>query len=175
MRLFNVAAISIVLMLAIPASASEHKRMANKHVDFSGVFASSAKETVFKFEDLSDDETAISHDSSSHTSFQAEKEFRPAWFDYNKRVSHGGEHVMKGNHFSEGYGHHKGRWDREPHGGNGHQGGHDWDEDDGHHGGHGDHEWDDDDDFTQPVPEPETYAMMLAGLFAIGALKRRKA
>jgi hypothetical protein len=25
------------------------------------------------------------------------------------------------------------------------------------------------------VPEPETYAMLLAGLFAIGALKRRKA
>jgi hypothetical protein len=28
---------------------------------------------------------------------------------------------------------------------------------------------------AQPVPEPETYAMLLAGLFAIGALKRRKA
>ena len=39
---------------------------------------------------------------------------------------------------------------------------------------HDDNEWDNDDVITAPVPEPETYAMMLIGLGLLGFMTRRK-
>jgi PEP-CTERM motif len=172
MRKFNFVAMLMALVLASPASASENKREANKHKEFSNIFASASKDFAFKFADLSNHKNTISRDLPSPSSFQFKTESEFDWFGQNRHNSHENEH---GHRLVDGDDDHEVRWDREHHGGNGHHESHDWDENGGYHGDRGDHEWDDDDDFTQPVPEPETYAMLLAGLFTIGALKRRKA
>lgn len=172
MRLFNFVVMLIALVLANPASASENKREANKHKEFSNIFAPASKDFASKFADLSNHKTTRSQDFPSPNSFQAELESGFDWFGHNRSDLHDDEHKTS---LIAGDDSHEFSWGREHHGGNGHHGGHEWDDNGGHHGGHGDHEWGDDNDFTQPVPEPETYAMLLAGLFTIGALKRRKA
>jgi hypothetical protein len=169
MKLFNFVVMLIALVLANPASASENKREANKHKEFSNIFTPASKDFAFKFADLSNHKTTRSQDIPLASSFQAEAESGFDWFGNNKHNSHDMENE---NSLIAGDDHHEYRWDREQHSSNGHHGDHEWDDNGGHHG---DHEWGEGDYCTQPVPEPETYAMLLAGLFFIGALKRRKA
>jgi hypothetical protein len=168
MRQFNFVVMLMAMLLASPVSASESKHEAKKSKEFSNIFTPTSKDFAFKFADLSNHKTTRPQDYPSPGSFQAEAESGFDWFGKNKHNSHDKENE---NLLIAGDDHHENRWDREHHG-NGHHGGYDWNNSD--HWGQGDIG-----DYcnvpTQPVPEPETYAMLLAGLFTIGALKRRKA
>jgi hypothetical protein len=172
MRKFNFVVVLMALVLANPVNASESKYEAKKHEEFSKLFVPESKDFTFKFSDLSNHKTSTSRDFPSPSSFQFKSESDFDWFGKNKHHSQESEHE----HSFIADDDHEFRWNREHHGGNWHHGS----------GHHGDYDWDDSDHWgqgdigdycnvpTQPVPEPETYAMFLAGLFTIGALKRRK-
>lgn len=175
MRKFNFVVMLMALVLANPASASESKHETKKHQEFSSLFVPASKEFTYKFADLSNHKSTTLQDSPSPSSFQFKTESEFDWFGQNRHNSHENEH---GHTLITGDDDHEFRWDREHHGenwhhGNGHHGGYDWEDNGGH--GHGNHDWNEGDYCIQPVPEPETYAMLLAGLFSIGVLKRRKA
>jgi hypothetical protein len=162
MKLFNFVLICGILATPVAASASSHN--ASKHLSQSGIFESSLNEGVFKHlskpvdyladqfltaspDTFSRDSAAIEHQQFAKKSFQADTETT------FKLAENNGEF---GSHTSD-LGHHFGNFS---HGNEHHE-----------HEGYKDR----DDHVSLPVPEPETYLLMLAGLLMIGTAMRNKA
>jgi hypothetical protein len=173
MRLLNIAVIMIVAAFASPVSATENKQ----HTDLGKLLAQSS----FKYVDLSKHKSDISHSLFAKRDSHGKREYIHDLMGNGRDDSEDRTDVWSRIDEHENEDRHESRWENKHDWGNGHGGsnGHDWNDDD--HWDNDNH-WDDDEigDYcnggpTQPVPEPETYAMMLAGLLMLGVAKRRQA
>jgi hypothetical protein len=161
MRLLNIAVMMIAAAFASSVSAGENKQ----HADLGKLLAHSS----FKYVDLSEHKSEELHSLFAKRDSHAENDFDHSLIADGRDNHEEHEHTWSevGEHENEGY-HHESHGENEHDWGNGGHWGnnHDWDDEIGDycHGGP-----------TQPVPEPETYAMMLAGLLMLGVAKRRQA
>lgn len=175
MRLFNIVGIIIMLTLCASAMATEHKQMTNKHAAFTKIFSSKSNASAFKFANYSDESLLnpsrnILDDKKGSFQFQAEND------SYFKLLVHGESYFHKNEKNEHRYSHSLMEMNDEHEGhGQGHGG---WGYEDGDHGGighgdddHGDRDYD---DIKSPVPEPGSYALLLAGLLMLSVIKRRK-
>jgi PEP-CTERM motif len=161
MKLFNIAAVLIATAFTMPANATGNKH----HTDFGNLLALSS----FKFVDLSEHKSEMSHSLFSKRDSQVENDFDHSLIadgqdnhnEHEYTWSEVGEHENEGHHYESQLENEHGWGNGEHWGNNDHR---DHDEiGDYCHGGP-----------TQPVPEPESYAMMLAGLLMLGVARRHQ-
>jgi len=180
-RLFNFVVILILVTLATSATASEDKRVSyqqsSTHDQFNPIAGESALASVTtysgdylagSFGKMLENKTTTLQKQYIQGSFQAETKFKfPLTQNNSGHGLYSGENesardVIFHSYFNKGY---------EP----------SFNRDDevsfkagyGQYEGHWNHgDWDD--RVNPPVPEPETYALMLVGLMMLGALKYRK-
>jgi hypothetical protein len=183
-RLFNFVVILILVTLATSATASENKRVSyqqsSTHDQLNPIAGESALASVIpysgdylagSFGKMLENKTTTLQKQYTQGSFQAETKFKfplnlngsghglysgenesardlisHGYFDKGHEPSFNGDDEVS---FKAGYGQYEGHWNQWNHG--------DWD-----------------DRVNPPVPEPETYALMLVGLMMLGALKYRK-
>jgi hypothetical protein len=167
MRLLSTVGIIVMMAVSASAMAAENKQKTDKNTEFTEIFSPKTNSSATKPANYSDEFLLKSSsntwdDKKESFQFKSEKDAHYKLSAHDESKSHGNkknEHSHLDDHYGQNEGHDD--W--------GHGGGHDGDwDDDGHHG-----DWDDD-DIKSPVPEPETYALLLAGLLMLGAVKRRK-
>jgi len=167
MKLLRIITALSLITLATTVSASENNHHEDKHSDLRDVFISASNDTSNKMQDYSDQFLVKSHSSllnDKKGSFEDGKESNLQFFTGKKSESyddvaennlkhflHGSDEdshlhsLIEDHHFNEGPGDHEGYMDPNS-----------WCH------------------LPAPVPEPGSYALLLAGLFVLGAVKLRK-
>jgi len=166
MKLFRIITALSLITLATTVSASENQRQVDKSSDVTDVFMSASNDTSLKMKDYSDQflvkyQNSLLNDKSS---FEDGSESNLKFITKNRHETHdevGGNnlsHLFRDNNSEQEHS----LIEVEDHFNQGHE----LHED---HFGHGD-----DGHISLPVPEPSSYALLLAGLIMLGVVKLRK-